>query len=133
MTEGDAMHHFGWSVIVSAACLAAMGCADKSQQTASQNADKGAALTASGFKAVPANTPERQTALRQLPPQKFVRQVRNDKVVFVYADPVNCNCLYAGNITAYSAYRARTSDKVADEQAMDTWDWSPWAFGYPGD
>jgi hypothetical protein len=128
------MRHSGWAVIVAALCLAA-GCVNQSQSPATSTAsvNKTDALIASGFKMVPANTPERQTALRQLPPQKVVRQVRNDKVVFVYADPVNCNCLYAGNITAYSAYRARTSDKVADEQAMDNWDWSPWAFGYPGD
>jgi len=127
------MHHFGWSVIVSAVCLAALGCADKPQQTA----NKGEALTGSGFKVVLANTPERQAALRQLPPQKFVRQMRGDKVVYVYADPTNCGCLYVGGQTAYSAYRARASDKqIADEQAttaMNNWDWSPWAFGFPSD
>jgi len=122
------MLHFGWPVVLSVACLVAIGCADKSQQ----NANKGDALVASGFKVVPANTPERQAALRQLPPQKFVRQVRGDKVVFVYADPANCNCLYAGNVTAYGAYRARGVDKqVTDEQAMDNWNWETWAFGFP--
>ena len=102
------MRHFGWAVIAVALCLAA-GCADKSQA----NVNKADALTASGFKMVPANTPERQSALRQLPPQKVVRQVRNDKVVFVYADPVNC--------------------QTADERAMNNWDWSPWTFGFPDD
>jgi hypothetical protein len=128
------MRHFGWAVVVSALCLAA-GCADKSQTNVNQaNVNKADALVASGFKVLPANTPERQAALRQLPPQKLVRQVRGDKVVFVYADPANCTCLYVGNVTAYGAYRARTSDtQAADEKAMDNWDWSPWAFGYPSD
>src|ERR1044071_4324452 len=102
------MRHSGWAVIVAALCLAA-GCVNNSPSTETPTVSKADALLASGFKMVPANTPERQTALRQLPPQKVVRQVRNDKVVFVYADPVNCNCLYVGNATAYGAYRARTS------------------------
>jgi hypothetical protein len=126
------MRHFGWAVVAAALCLAA-GCADKSRSTATvNNVNNADALIASGFKVVPANTPERQAALRQLPPQKIVRQVRNDKVVFVYADPTNCNCLYAGNATAYGAYRARTADtETADERAMNNWDWSPWTFGFP--
>src|SRR5882757_9369682 len=131
------MRHIGWSVIVSGVCLAAVGCADKSQQsvnTSPPGVNTGNALAASGFKIVPANTPERQAAIRQLPPQTFVRQMRGDKVVFVYADPANCNCLYAGGLTAYSTYRARANRQIADEQAMtamDNWDWSPWTFGYP--
>jgi hypothetical protein len=123
------MRHSGWSVIVSVVCLAVIGC------TSQQTANKGDALVASGFKTVPANTPERQATLRQLPPQKFVRQVRGEKVVYVYADPANCNCLYVGSVTAYGAYRARATDRqVADEQdstALQNWDWSPWAFGFP--
>jgi hypothetical protein len=122
------MRQFGWAVIA-ALCLAA-GCANQSPT----NMNKADALVASGFKVVPANTPERQAALRQLPPQKVVRQVRNDKVVFVYADPAGCNCLYVGNATAYGAYRARTTEKeTADERAMNNWDWSPWTFGFPED
>lgn len=128
------MRHSRWAVIVAAAGLVALGCADKSQSQ--QSANKADALVASGFKMVPANTPERQAALRQLPPQKIVRRLRGDKVVFIYADPANCNCLYAGNLSAYTAYQARALDKVAEEQAtttMERWDWSPWAFGYPED
>ena len=121
------MHHFGRAVIAAGLCLAA-GCTGNTQP----NANKGDALIASGFKVVLANTPERQAALRQLPPQKFVRKLRGDKVVFVYADPAICNCLYAGSLSAYSAYQASTRNKqLADEQAMDNWDWSPWAYGFP--
>jgi hypothetical protein len=131
------MRHSGWAVIVAALCLAA-GCVNQSQpiatSTSTASVSKTDALIASGFKMVPANPPERQTALRQLPPQKVVRQVRNDKVVFVYADPASCSCLYVGNATAYGAYRARTSNtETADERAMNNWDWSPWTFGFPDD
>ena len=129
------MRHFALAVIAAALCLAA-GCTNQSQSPATSAArvSQTDALLASGFKMVPANTPERQTALRQLPPQKVVRQVRNDKVVFVYADPAACSCLYVGNATAYGAYRARTSTtETADERALNNWDWSPWTFGFPED
>ena len=120
------MCHFG-RVVIAAGLILAAGCTSNMQPYA----NKGDTLVASGFKMVPANTPERQAALRQLPPQKFVRHLRGDKVVFVYADPANCNCLYAGNVTAYTTYRARTQDQqLADEQAMQNWDW-PGAFGFP--
>jgi hypothetical protein len=113
--------------------LGGASCADKSQQ----NVNRGEALTGFGFKVVLANTPERQDALRQLPPQKFLRQMRGEKVVYVYADPANCGCLYVGSQTAYGAYHARALDKqTADERAttaINNWNLSPWAVGFPDD
>ena len=132
---GDAMRRFGWTMAASVLCLAATGCTDPSQKVMS----KEDMMVASGFKFVPANTPERQAAFRQLTPHKFVRQVRGDKVIYVYPDPTICVCLYVGGPKAYAAYRARVFDKqIADEQqmtadtySMASWDWSPWAYGYP--
>lgn len=126
--------------MISAVCLTAMGCVSQSQSgtgvaTGAPTTNKASALLASGFKVVPADTAQRQAALRQLPPQKFVRQLKGDKVVFVYADPANCNCLYAGGLTAYTNYRGRALDRqLAEEEATsqeNNWDWSPWTFGYP--
>ena len=75
-------------------------------------------LAASGFKFVPANTPARQAAFQRLPPHQFIREVRDGKVVYTYADPTICVCLYVGGQKAYGAYRARVFDKqIADEQA----------------
>ena len=133
-TTGDAMRLFGWTLAASAACLAA-GCADPSQKVM----NKEDLMIASGFKFVPANTPERQAAFRQLTPHKFVRQMKGDKVIYIYPDPTICVCLYVGGPKAYAAYRARVFDKqIADEQqmtadtySMASWDWSPWAYGYP--
>lgn len=92
-------------------------------------------LSAAGFRVVPANTPARQAALRQLPPNKFAREVRGDKVFYVYPDPTVCGCLYVGNQNAFGAYRAAVFAKnLADEQAMTanemSMDWGPWG-GYP--
>jgi hypothetical protein len=132
---GDAMRRFGWISAASALCLAAAGCTDPSQKVM----NKEDLMIASGFKFVPANTPERQAAFRQLAPHKFVRQVKGDKVIYIYPDPTICVCLYVGGPKAYAAYRARVFDKqIADEQqmtadsySMASWDWSPWAYGYP--
>jgi len=134
---GEAMGRFGSTLAVVGMCLvAAAACADKSQQVM----NKEDMLAASGFKFVPANTAERQAAFKQLPPHKFMRQVRGDKVIYIYADPTICVCLYVGGQKAYGAYRARVFDKkIADEQAtvandmyfMNNYDWSPWAYGNP--
>jgi hypothetical protein len=121
------MRRFGWCVIAAATCLAAMGCAEKAQQ----NANNGSALIAAGFHVVPADTPQRQASLSQLPPQKFVRKLRGDKVAFIYADPANCNCAYVGNVSTYAAYQSHLARQEQAVTTMDDWDFSPWAFGYP--
>lgn len=97
--------------------------------------DKENMLAAAGFKILPANTPARQMALKQLPPNKFSREIRGDRVFYVYPDPTVCGCLYVGNQNAFGTYRAAVFAKnLADEQAMTanemSMDWGPWG-GYP--
>ncbi len=97
--------------------------------------DKENMLAAAGFKVVPANTPARQAALKQLPPNRFSREVRGDRVFYIYPDPTVCGCLYVGNQNAFGTYRAAVFAKnLADEQAMTanemSMDWGPWG-GYP--
>jgi hypothetical protein len=76
-------------------------------------------LAAAGFTLVPANTPQRQASLGSLPPHKFVHQVRNSAVTFIYADPTICDCLYVGNQAAYDRYRQDVFAKnMANEQQM---------------
>jgi hypothetical protein len=92
-------------------------------------------LSGAGFKFVPANTPARQAALKQLPPNKFSREMRDGRLFYVYPDPTVCGCLYVGDQNAYGAYRANVFAKnLADEQAMTanemSMDWGPWG-GYP--
>jgi hypothetical protein len=116
-------------------CLAATACNDGSKAVM----NKEDMLAASGFKFVPANTPARQQAFRRLPPHKFIREVRGDKVLYVYADPTICVCIYVGGQKAYGNYRARVFDKqIADEQQMiasdmymANWNWTLWSDGYP--
>ncbi len=95
-------------------------------------------LSGAGFKFVPVNTPSRQAALKQLPPNRFSREVRDGRVFYVYPDPVVCGCLYVGDQNAYGRYRANVFAKnLADEQQMtaqtmemESFDWGPWG-GYP--
>jgi hypothetical protein len=88
-------------------------------------------LAAAGFTFVPADTPQRQASLRSMPPHKFVHQVHDNKVVFIYADPTICDCLYIGDQAAYDRYRQNVFvQHIANEQQMtaemNQMDWGPW-------
>jgi hypothetical protein len=115
-------------LLVFIACAAVTGCAAQVQQ-------KEDLLAAAGFTLVPANTPQRQAALAALPPHKFARQVRNNAVIFTYADPTICDCLYVGNQAAYDRYRQEVFAKnIANEQQMTAeayqMQWGPWGPGW---
>jgi hypothetical protein len=119
-------------VAVSASCLALAAC-----ETTAQRIDhKENNLAAAGFTVLPANTPDREAELNQLPPNKFVPKPTGDQVQYVYADPVECKCLYVGDQKAYGAYRQEVLAKhLANEQQMtaqmyqDRWDWGRWDWG----
>lgn len=94
-------------------------------------------LAAAGFSFRPANTPARQAELKTLPPHKFVYQERNGKLVYIYADPTICDCLYIGSEEAYQRYhRLALQKQIADEQlqaaqmGMGGWNWGPWGPGW---
>jgi hypothetical protein len=111
-----------------AVCAAVVGCTNPVQ-------NKEDLLAAAGFSLVPANTPQRQASLSTLPPHKFVHQIRNNLVVFTYADPTICDCLYVGNQAAYDRYRQDVFEKhIANEQQMtaqmNEMDWGPWGPGW---
>jgi hypothetical protein len=96
--------------------------------------DKENLLVAAGFRFVPINTPERQAMIQQVPPHKFLKQIKGDKIVYIYPDPTVCACLYIGNAQAYQSYRKIAIEKkIADENAMAandleaaSWNWYPW-------
>jgi len=104
---------------------------------ACQNQQQGVAgkedlLAAAGFRILPADTPLRQTSLRQLPPHVFSRLMRDGRAFYVYSDPTVCVCLYVGDQTAYASYRKTAFDKqFVNEQSLapnevTIWDWGPW-------
>jgi hypothetical protein len=130
----DVMNRLGTTLVALGLCVAAAACQSPQQKIAG----KEDMMTAAGFKFVPANTPARQQAFKQLPAHRFSRQIRDGRVFYVYPDPTVCVCLYVGDQNAYALYRKNMFDKqLADEQQMtaqememNSWDWGPWG-GYP--
>jgi hypothetical protein len=111
-------------------CVLLAACSGQ-QQVAERKED---ILAASGFVVRPANTPQRQAMLRQLPPHRFVQQVRGTQTMYVFADPLVCDCLYVGNEEAYGRYRQNVKQRqIAVQQIEATmmkqssgWDWGAW-------
>ena len=111
------------------------GCAAMREERAR---DKENMLAAAGFQMKPADTSNRIAHLQTLTPLKLLPYTRSDgKLLYVYADPKGCNCLYVGDETAYQRYRAlEQQQKVAQEQmvtaqmnadaAMDWGLWGPY-------
>lgn len=113
--------------------LALAGC----QSTSQAVQQKEDLLSAAGFVPQPANTSARIAAMKKLPPNKFVQQVRNSQIIYVYADPIACQCVYFGNQAAYAQFRQMVfAQKLANERQMtammnqDAFDFGPW--GGPG-
>jgi hypothetical protein len=111
------------------------GCAAMRQERARNKEDM---LSAAGFQMKPADSPKRVAHLQMLTPLRLLPYTRSDgKLLYVYADPKGCNCLYVGDETAYQRYRAlQQEQKVAQEQmvtaqmnadaAMDWGLWGPY-------
>lgn len=115
-------------------CLALAACASKEELVA----EKTDMLSAAGFTVRPANTPERQAALQSLPPHQFVQETRGNRIVYLYADPLVCNCLYIGDQEAYGRYQRqalalRISNQrllAAQLRADAAWNWGMWGPGW---
>ena len=119
-------------LIVLAVVLAAAGCVSEQAQVG----QKDNLLAAAGFQVRPADSPHRAAAMKRLPPNRFVTKVVNGNPVYLYADPLVCNCLYIGSQQNWAAYRQMVfARQIADENQMtaamnqEAWDWGPW--GWP--
>jgi hypothetical protein len=133
------------TVFAAALAVAPVGLLAGCESTAVAVQHKEASLTALGFLARPADTPARQAMLKKLPPFKFLRRTRGSDVRYIYADPLDCTCLYVGSAKAYAQYRELQrlrvavkeirADAFADQMAAadydaPCWDWGAWgSFG----
>ena len=61
-------------------------------------------LTAAGFQMRPVDTPELQQDLRTIPRHRIVKQTKDGRVVYMYADPDECRCAYVGGDKEYAEY-----------------------------
>ena len=92
-------------------------------------------LIGAGFTAVPANTPQRYAALASMPPHTFVHEMRRGKMLYAYADPTPCDCVFIGDQAAYNRYRDRASlSELSNVQQMNDemyhMDWDSWSTGW---
>ena len=111
------------------------GCAAMREEQAKQKENL---LAAAGFQMKPADTASRVAHLQTLTPLKLVPHTRTSdgKLLYVFADPKGCQCLYVGDEGAYRRFRQLAEQKVAQEQmvaaqmnadaAMDWGLWGPY-------
>ena len=116
------------TVLILAAAIAASGCSVMRRHEAR---DTGDLLIAAGFRPKLTDTPARAEQLSAMPPLEMVSESNEGHVVYRYADPYSCDCLYVGDEDAYREYERLTlQKKIADEQLAaaerdgDAWD--PW-------
>lgn len=91
-------------------------------------------LRRAGFVVKPADTPERRGMLRGLPPHTLVKQQRGSELVFLFADPKVCDCLYVGTEADFLRYRQEAVRRqIAYQDMLDpqlqraaAWRWGAW-------
>ncbi len=66
-------------------------------------------LEDAGFKMRMADTAEKLTHARLIPPRKFVVRTKNGQRYYIYADPDFCKCVFVGDDYAMKTYRDMVS------------------------
>lgn len=64
----------------------------------------GQRLLTAGFRAIPADTPEKKAHLETMPKLLFSSVMRDGQRRYLLADPYSCHCLYVGDEAAYDRY-----------------------------
>jgi hypothetical protein len=106
------------AALVGIAALICTGCA-AIEQTEVQ--DTTHLLVAAGFQPGPAGTRDAQAQLAALPAHKLVAAHDGSAgaSTYLYADPDQCKCVYAGSASAYREYQALVSEqRSADEREL---------------
>jgi hypothetical protein len=111
--------------------LAGAGCAYFARQSAQDTENL---LAAAGFTLKPADTPEKLAHLRTMPVRTIVSRAKGDQLVFTYADPDYCKCLWVGNARQYNAYQRLVEQRqvaqmrlmAAQEEEMASMNWGMW-------
>ena len=92
-------------------------------------------LAAAGFVMRPGDTAERQERLATRPPYRLESHTKDGAVVYTYADPDGCKCLYVGGPKEYSEYqhlrlqRQMAADEAWGAHAADM-GWDVWGLGW---
>ncbi len=97
--------HLPEALLLAVPMLLGAACAGVIQQ------DTERMLAAAGFQKRPADTHELQADLRSIPPHRLVSRTKDGNVVYMYADPDNCHCVYVGGSKEYSEYERRRLER----------------------
>ena len=91
-------------------------------------------LAAAGFQKRQADSADQARNLASMPPFKLVVRGMGRDVVYTYADPVNCRCLYIGGPTEYVKYQRLATERDMAEGELwagnDGMDWALWGGGW---
>jgi hypothetical protein len=125
------LHNFALMALMFSAALIACTSTHNQKALEMQNL-----LAASGFEKRLADTPEKLAQAKQLPQRQLIAQELADRMLYVYADAYNCQCVYAGNEEAYRRYQRLARDKqiaekdrLAEERNKPSrMDWGDWRF-----
>jgi len=114
----------GGAVVAAAVLLALSGCATMRRHEAAGTEQL---LVAAGFQRRPADKPEQHQDLTAMPPYKLVARNKNGNVVYTFADPENCHCLYVGGPKEFSEYQRLVVDReVARDLGDASLNWAAW-------
>lgn len=105
------MRHF-LPLAIAAILLGGCAAIEKAEHDNTENL-----LAAAGFKVLPANTPQRESSLAALDPYKIQRQIRGDKVYYVYPDDQQ-NFAFVGDQAAYSKYQSLVEQQRISDQNL---------------
>lgn len=98
-------------------------------------------LAASGFQMQLADTPQKMAKLETMTQRKLVPHQKDGMTFFVYADALECKCVYAGGQQANERFqRLLIQQDIANQEemtasmnedaAMDWGAWGPWGPWY---
>jgi aconitase B len=111
--------------------LAIAGCTTPTAQVA----QKGDLLAAAGFQVRVADSPHRVDQMKRLPPNKFVTRVRNGQKVYLYSDPLACNCVYLGTQQNWDGYQQQLAarqmakeEEISAAESQAEWDFGAWGW-----
>lgn len=130
---------FATVLLIACAVTIMTGC-----QTIRNNdaAAKEAVLSAAGFQMKQAQSQEQLRDVQELPQRRFVAHTLNGQVLYVFADSVNCQCIYVGTEKNYQQYQKMAFQQdITDEREMTAelnnesslnwglWGgWGPWRY-----
>ncbi len=121
-----------WSLVLALALAFLMGGCAAMRQDEARNTD--ALLAEAGFKVRPADTPEKLAHLKAMQPLKVSVRTKDGQVIYSYADPYNCQCVYVGGPEEFAQFkRLALRQQVAAERLYDAemandaaMDWGMW-------